>query len=115
MLYLNIQGLRDESGWQAAHIALPRYDVPTMQTRTLAHPTWIHFGAGNIFRAFLAAAQQSLLNAGLTDTGIVAAASHNFHAAAESYVPYDNLSLLVRMHADGSCDREVIGSVAGCL
>ena len=115
MLHLNIQGLRDESGWQAAHIALPRYDVSAMQARTLAHPTWIHFGAGNIFRAFLAAAQQTLLNAGLTDTGIVAAASHNFHAAAENYVPYDNLSLLVRMHADGSCDREVIGSVAGCL
>ena len=115
MLHLNIQGLRNKSGWQAAHIALPRYDVSAMQERTLRHPVWIHFGAGNIFRAFLAAAQQSLLNAGLTDTGIVAAASHNFSAATEGYTPYDNLSLLVRMHADGSCDREVIGSVAGCL
>ena len=38
MLHLNIQGLRDESGWQAAHIALPRYDVSAMQARTLAHP-----------------------------------------------------------------------------
>ena len=55
MLHLNIQGLRDESGWQAAHIALPRYDVSAMQERTLRHPVWIHFGAGNIFRAFLAA------------------------------------------------------------
>ena len=115
MLHLNIQGLRDESGWQAAHIALPRYDVSAMQERTLRHPVWIHFGAGNIFRAFLAAAQQTLLHAGCTDTGIVAAASHNFSAATEGYTPYDNLSLLVRMHADGSCDREVIGSVAGCL
>ncbi len=87
MLHLNIQGLRDESGWQAAHIALPRYDVSAMQERTLRHPVWIHFGAGNIFRAFLAVAQQSLLNAGLTDTGIVAAASHNFSAATEGYTP----------------------------
>ena len=85
MLHLNIQGLRNKSGWQAAHIALPRYDVSAMQERTLRHPVWIHFGAGNIFRAFLAAAQQSLLNAGLTDTGIVAAASHNFSAATEGY------------------------------
>ena len=85
MLHLNIQGLRDESGWQAAHIALPRYDVSAMQERTLRHPVWIHFGAGNIFRAFLAAAQQTLLNAGCTDTGIVAAASHNFSAATEGY------------------------------
>ena len=56
MLHLNIQGLRNKSGWQAAHIALPRYDVSAMQERTLRHPVWIHFGAGNIFRAFLAAA-----------------------------------------------------------
>ena len=52
MLHLNIQGLRNKSGWQAAHIALPRYDVSAMQERTLRHPVWIHFGAGNIFRAF---------------------------------------------------------------
>lgn len=31
MLHLNIQGLRNKSGWQAAHIALPRYDVSAMQ------------------------------------------------------------------------------------
>ena len=36
-----------------------RYDVSAMQERTLRHPVWIHFGAGNIFRAFLAAAQQT--------------------------------------------------------
>ena len=59
MLHLNIQGLRDESGWQAAHIALPRYDVSAMQERTLAHPTWIHFGAGNIFRGHI---QDALFN-----------------------------------------------------
>ncbi len=54
------------------------------------------------------------MNAGCTDTGIVAAASHNFSAATEA-IPLRQPLLLVRMHADGSCDREVIGSVAGCL
>lgn len=33
----------------------PQYDVEAMRARTLANPTWIHFGAGNIFRAFHAA------------------------------------------------------------
>ena len=58
MLHLNIQGLRNKSGWQAAHIALPRYDVSAMQERTLRHPVWIHFGAGNIFRARMGSSSQ---------------------------------------------------------
>ena len=115
MLHLNICGLQDHSGWQAAQIALPRYDVAAMQQRTLVHPNWLHFGAGNIFYAFLAAAQQTLLNTGAADSGIVAVASHNFRAAEDTFKPHDGLSLLVRMHADGTSDKEVIGSVAGCL
>lgn len=115
MLHLNICGLRDRDGWQAAQIALPNYDVAAVQQRTLEHPRWIHFGAGNIFCALLAAAQQKLLNAGAAESGIVAVASHNFRAAEDKFKPYDSLSLLVRMHGDGSSDTEVIGSVAGCL
>ena len=83
MLHLNIRGLQDHSGWQAAQIALPRYDVAAMQQRTLVHPKWLHFGAGNIFYAFLAAAQQTLLNTGAADSGIGAVASHKFRAAED--------------------------------
>ena len=49
MLHLNIQGLKDRSAWEAAGIALPRYDVEAMKARTLQRPSWVHFGAGNIF------------------------------------------------------------------
>ncbi len=53
MLHLNIQGLRDESGWQAAHIALPRYDVSAMQERTLAGiPSGYTSGPGTSFVPF---------------------------------------------------------------
>lgn len=113
MLHLNIQGLKDRSAWEAAGIALPRYDVEAMKARTLRRPSWVHFGAGNIFRGFLAAAQQTLLNAGVTDTGILAAESFDFQIIDKVYEPYDELSLLVRMHADGSYDKEVVASVAG--
>lgn len=113
MLHLNIQGLKDRSSWEAAGIALPRYDVEAMKARTLQRPSWVHFGAGNIFRGFLAAAQQTLLNAGVTDTGILAAESFDFQIIDKVYEPYDELSLLVRMHADGSYDKEVVASVAG--
>lgn len=113
MLHLNIQGLKDRSSWEAAGIALPRYDVEAMKARTLQRPSWVHFGAGNIFRGFLAAAQQTLLNAGVTDTGILAAESFDFQIIDKVYEPYDELSLLVRMHADGFYDKEVVASVAG--
>ena len=113
MLHLNIQGLKDRSAWEAAGIALPRYDVEAMKAQTLQRPSWVHFGAGNIFRGFLAAAQQTLLNAGVTDTGILAAESFDFQIIDKVYEPYDELSLLVRMHADGSYDKEVVASVAG--
>ena len=112
MLHLNLQGLQDREGWEAAGIALPRYDAAAVKARTRLRPVWVHFGAGNIFRGFLAALQQTLLNAGLTDTGILAAESFDVQIIDKVYDPYDDLSLLVRLRADGSYEREVVASVA---
>lgn len=44
-----------------------------MIRRTAKKPEWIHFGAGDIFRAFQAKACQKLLNKGAVDTGIIVA------------------------------------------
>ena len=115
MLHLNMQGLQDRAAWAQAGIRLPRYDVAAVRARTWEAPVWLHFGAGNIFRGFLAAAQQTLLNTGRADTGILAAESFDFQIIDQVYSPYDALSLLVRMRADGSEEREVIASVAGGL
>ncbi|OUQ80360.1 mannitol dehydrogenase family protein [Flavonifractor sp. An10] len=115
MLHLNMQGLRDRGAWEAAGIKLPGYDIPAMRERTWRAPVWVHFGAGNIFRGFLAAAQQTLLNSGAADTGILAAESFDFQIIDHVYTPYDDLSLLVRMRADGTDEKEVIASVAGGL
>ena len=30
MLHLNLQGLRDRGAWEAAGIALPKYDIPAI-------------------------------------------------------------------------------------
>ena len=68
-----LSALQSPAAWQALDVTLPRFDVAAMVQRTKAHPLWVHFGAGNIFRGFIAALQQSLLNQGLADRGIIAA------------------------------------------
>ena len=39
---------------------------------------WIHFGAGNIFRAYQANIVQNLLNRGSMDTGLIAAEGYDY-------------------------------------
>ena len=53
--------------------ALPAFDRAAVAKNTAERPEWVHFGAGNIFRAFVANLCQELLNAGLMDTGIAVA------------------------------------------
>ena len=45
---------------------------------TKENPEWVHFGAGNIFRAFPAAVCQELLNSGILNTGIIVAEGYDY-------------------------------------
>ena len=51
--------LQNTAGWEKAGVRLPRYDIAEMRKKTQEAPVWVHFGAGNIFRAFIAALQQN--------------------------------------------------------
>jgi fructuronate reductase len=86
-----------------------------MVAATEKAPAWVHFGAGNIFRAFPAALQQSLLDEGLATSGIVVAEGYDGEIIDKAFTPYDNLSLAVTLKADGSIEKRVIGSVAHSL
>jgi fructuronate reductase len=112
MLKLSSQSINDAKVWQEAGIALPKYSREKMASETGENPIWIHFGAGNIFRGFLAMLQQTLLDSGAADRGIVAVEAYDFEIIDRIYKPYDNLSLLVIMNPDGSLDKKVIGSVS---
>ena len=112
MLYLNQKALSDTAAWEKAGIALPTYDRAAMIAKTKAEPRWLHFGAGNIFRAFPAAVADKLLSAGKMDRGVIACEGFDFEIVDRIYAPHDDLSLAVTLLADGSVKKEVVASVA---
>ena len=109
---LTYAGIGDKAAWAAAKIALPTYDPAAMAEHTRKHPHWVHFGAGNIFRAFPARMQDALLCRGEADTGIIAAETFDFDIVDKVYAPHDNLCLSVGLRANGDMVMDVVASVA---
>ena len=109
---LNRAALADERAWELAEVTLPGYDVGAMADATRKAPVWMHFGAGNIFRGFIARLQQRLLEQGAADRGIVAAETFDGEIISGIYEPYDNLTLLVSLMPDGQMKKEIVASIA---
>ena len=81
--------VNQKAEWEKLGVKLPAFDHAAMTAATKEHPIWVHFGAGNIFRGFIAALQQRLLNEGAADRGIIAADTFDrFYLGAISEV-YD--------------------------
>ena len=75
----------------------------------------MHFGAGNIFRAFPAAILQQVLDSGKYDRGVIVAESFDYEIIDKAYRPYDILSLLVCLQSTGTIEKKVIASVTESL
>ena len=108
---LSRQEIKAEEKWLESGVELPKFDYEKTAENTHNRPTWIHFGAGNIFRAFQANLQQRLLDEGLTDTGLIVAEGYDYEIVTKMNAPHDNLSLLVTLKASGKVDKKVIASV----
>ena len=109
---MNRAALAEREAWAKLGVKLPQYDVPAMVEKTKENPIWVHFGAGNIFRGFIAALQQRLLDAGLADRGIVAADTFDYEVITKIYDPFDCLTMNVTLNPDATTSREIIASVA---
>jgi len=111
-MHLNNSELKNKAQWEKAGIQLPKFDREAMILATKKDPKWVHFGAGNIFRAFPAAMAQTLLENGLENTGIVVAEGYDGEIIDKCFAPFDNLCLLVTLKSDGTTEKKVIGSIA---
>ena len=112
---VSMETIKDPSFWEKAGVRLPRFDIAAMREKTEKEPIWVHFGAGNIFRAYIAALQQRLLNEGLSDRGIVAADTFDVDNIRMIYGGYDNLTMSVTLNADATIDKEIVASVSEAL
>ncbi|URZ17569.1 mannitol dehydrogenase family protein [Clostridium felsineum] len=114
-LVLSKESIKKRELWEEAGIELPKFDYDKMLALTKKNPTWVHFGAGNIFRGFIAMLEQELLNNGETETGIIAVEGYDYEIIDKIYSPCDDLSLLVIMKPDGNLEKKVVGSIGESL
>ena len=110
-MHLNLQQLHAPE-WAQKGYDRPKFDVERVRA---AAPRWVHFGAGNIFRSFIACAQQTVLDKGLCDHGIVVCEGFDPEIVERAYRPFDNLSVAVSLKANGGIDKRLVASVVESL
>lgn len=112
---LSLQGISDRAQWEEKGYQLPQFDMDQMIAATKENPFWIHFGAGNLFRAFHANVVQNMLNKGDLDRGLIVAEGFDYEIVEKMYAPHDNLGIVATLKADGTIEKTVVGSVAESL
>ncbi|MDR3355834.1 MAG: mannitol dehydrogenase family protein [Spirochaetaceae bacterium] len=116
MLELTKNCLKARNGdFEKAGVRLPDFDMDAVRDATRAAPVWVHFGVGNLFKAYHASLAQRLIECGAVGTGVIAVVPNDFESVDSLYRSHDNLILRVVMKADGALLTEVIGSVTDVI
>ncbi len=114
-LKLNKSVFEEREAWEKKGYKLPEFDREKVTESTKKNPYWIHFGPGNIFRAFQANVVQNLLNSGDLDRGLVVAEGYDYEIIEKINHQHDDLSILATLKADGTIEKTVVGSVTESL
>lgn len=110
---LTRESLKHNVSWKGYR--LPQYDIDAVREATHKAPTWLHFGAGNLFRAFPAVLAQRLLTAGLTKSGVICCEAYDEEIIDRCYRDCDHLSVVVTLYSNGSINKEVVASITESL
>lgn len=109
---LTNKGLFNKEQWLGLNYQCSQMNRSKMIQKTSDNPYWIHFGAGNIFRAFQANIAQKCLDEKLVESGLIVAEGFDYELVDKVLVPHDNLSILVTLKANGSVEKKIIESIA---
>ncbi|MBQ5316948.1 MAG: mannitol dehydrogenase family protein [Oscillospiraceae bacterium] len=110
---LTLDGIKNEGAlWREKGFVTPDFDIDKMRLATKNAPEWIHIGAGNIFRGYIARLADELIRNGEMQSGIIAAECFSREPLERMYDPFDNMVLLVGLRASGDKYLRVIGSIA---
>ena len=115
MMLLSDISTKGYDSFENAGYRVPKYNRKKMVTKTMESPFWIHFGAGNIFRAFQANVIEQLLNKGVLDRGLIVAEGYDYEIIDKIYHPYDNHSILVTLKTDGTVEKSVMEALQNPL
>jgi len=91
------------------------YDREKMIKETRKDPEWIHFGSGNLFRAFQAVYCDRLLDQGVLDKGIILVGGRSSDLIDRYYRNFSDLYIAVTLKADGNINKRVVGSIGESL
>jgi len=110
---LSISNLSEIAKLPGYHV--PSYDVPTIRKSTIDNPVWLHYGGGNLFRAFQAPAVQKLIESGKMVSGVITCESYDEGIVEKCFRKVDDLCVQVILNTDGTVEKNVIGSIAQSL
>lgn len=112
---LNTVGVKQREQWEEAGYFIPQFDREIVAKATKEKPLWIHFGGGNLFRAFQANVVQKLLNNGVLDRGLIVAEGFDYEIVEKMNQSHDDYTILVTLKSDGSVEKTVVGSIVESL
>ncbi|MCQ2519527.1 MAG: mannitol dehydrogenase family protein [Lachnospiraceae bacterium] len=114
-MFLTNKGISDKAAYESKGYILPAFDRALVKKETDENPEWIHFGAGNIFRAFQGNLCDRMLEMGINKTGLLVCEGYDYEIVEKMYRPHDDLNILVTLKADGTMEKKVIGSIVTSL
>ena len=90
---LGIESIKNDNSWKEKGYYIPSFDRDKMIEETVAAPEWVHFGAGNIFRAFQANLSQRMLEQGFGNKGITVVEGFDYEIIEKMYKKFLKIQL----------------------